>query len=295
MNEKQMVRFGKIFKALRMEVVSKIYTPKDNIRVSMVHYVKPEDMENFNSIIGYLKSIRKIISPDEFFRCYTSGSDSSIRGRLLLITFDDGLYSNYCAAKTILSKYDIKAIFFIPTKIFELKNKEEMRAFAYKNLYLEKYPLESLTEAEYITMTRDNVMELRRQGHWVLPHTHSHRSISDITSEDSAYAELVKPKLIIEELLKEEINAFAFSMGTERDISAFSYRRIMPIYKFSFSALSGANHSKTDRHYFHRDCIHAHYPLPHVKNIIDGVFDPYYLIKMRKLKSKVEGKKTKWQ
>ena len=253
----------------------------------MIHHVKPTDMENFDSIMSYLNNVRKIISPDEFFQYYTSGSGNSIYRRLLLITFDDGLYSNYYAAKTILSKYGIKAIFFIPTKIFELESKEEMRTFAYKNLYLEKYPLESLTEAEYVTMNRDNVLELRRQGHLILPHTHSHCNISDIIIEDLVCSELVKPKLILEELLKEEINAFAFPTGTEKDINVFSYRRIMSIYKFCFSALNGVNHSKTDHHYFHRDCIHAHYPLSHVKNIIDGVFDPYYhLIKMKKLKSK---------
>ena len=37
------------------------------------------------------------------------------------MTFDDGYKSNYSFAMEVLSKYKIKAIFFIPTKIFDLK------------------------------------------------------------------------------------------------------------------------------------------------------------------------------
>ncbi len=293
MNKKQIIKFGRILKLLRMDIIPKIYEPKNNIRIALTHYVKPADMDNFNSIISYLNNVRRIISPDEFFQYYISGSDNSIYGKLLLMTFDDGLYSSYGAAQTVLCKYGIKAIFFIPTQIFELENKEQMKKFAYKNLYHQERPLESLTEAEYVTMKKEHILQLRKQGHWILPHTHSHCNISDITTEDLVYSELIKPKLILEEFLKERIEGFAFPEGTEKTINAFSYRHIMEIYKFCFCNLTGVNHSKTNHHYFHRDCLHDHYPLFHVKDIMDGVFDLYYLIKMKRLQSIVKGYKRR--
>ncbi len=53
----------------------------------------------------------------------------------VLLTFDDGLKSQYENALEILEKYNIKAIFFIPTKIIELKSKEEMEFFSIKNIH----------------------------------------------------------------------------------------------------------------------------------------------------------------
>ncbi len=293
MNDKQMIKFGRVFKAMGMEAFPKIIMPEDNIRVSMLHHVKPGDLDNLDSIINYLSKVRRIISPDEFFSYYTDGSDSKISGKSLLLTFDDGLYSSYWAAKTVLAKYGIKAIFFVPTEIFSLRNKENMRKFVYHNVYSGQFQAEPLTEAEYVTMSKENVVSLRRSGHWVLPHTHSHCRISGIVNEEMVSLELLRPKSILEDVLGEEIQAFALPRGTERDINAFSYRQMTTIYKFCFSALTGVNHEKTNHHYFHRDCIHAHYPVAHVRNIIAGVFDAYYFLKMSKMKARVKRRKIK--
>lgn len=288
MKEERIIKVSKFLKQIRIGELSKIFLCKNNIRIAVIHHIKTTDTENFNLIIKYLTTVRKIITPELFFQYYISNPISSFKEKMLLITFDDGLYSSYRAAKTILSKYNIKAIFFIPTEIFELKSKDAMRFFAYKNIYHKEFPLESFTEDEFVTMDKNNILELRNLGHWILPHTHSHCNMSDIISEELVNNELIKPKLMLEDLLKEKINAFAFPEGSERAVNGFAYKHIKLIYKFCFTSLIGANHSKTEHYYFHRDCIHAHYPLSHVKNIIDGVFDPYYAIKMWIMKSKTK-------
>ena len=288
MDERQIIKFGKVFKLFHTDYISKVLAPKNNIRVALTHYVKPGDMENFDSIICYLCNVRRFIIPDDFFRYYTTGIKNCVSEKMLLMTFDDGLYSSYLAAKKVLSKYNIRAIFFIPTKILEFKNKRQMLESAYERLNQKGH----LHEAEYVTMSKENIIELKKDGHWILPHTHSHCNVSDITTEESVYSELVKPKHLLEEFFKEKITSFAFPYGTERDMNAFSFCRIRDIYKTCFSAITGINHHKTDCYYFHRDCIQAHYPLFHVKNVINGVFDIYYKIKMRRLKARTQGRRS---
>ncbi len=226
MNEERIIKFGKILKLMRIEKFARMYSSKNDIRVALIHHIKAIDIENFNLIIKYLTTDRKAITPELFFQHYISSSLNSFKEKMLLITFDDGLYSSYRTAKTILSRYNIKAIFFVPTEIFELKNKDDMKFFAYKNIYHKTLPLGSFTEDEYVTMNENNILELRDLGHWILPHTHSHCNISDITSEELVNSELIKPKLILEELLKEKINAFAFPEGSERTVNGYAYKYI---------------------------------------------------------------------
>ncbi len=278
------MEFGKILRFLRMNNISRLCAPQSNIRVALTHCIKPTDMEHYHSIIQLFSKMREIISPDVFFEFYAPNYSHSIDGKVLLLTFDDGLYSSYLAAKEVLSKYKIKAIFFIPTKILELKNKEEMLEFMQQAKMFK--PKNNLSEAEYVTMTKENILELKEQGHWILPHTHTHCNLANIVTQDLVYSELIRPKLILEDLLKVKIDAFALTYGTEKEISAFAFRQIKSIYKFCFSNLIGTNDSKTNRYYFHRDSIEANFSLFHVQNIMDGVFDIYYRFKMKKLVSK---------
>ncbi|GEM_PF-1302831 len=293
-SEKQIMLSGRIFRLAGFGKLSQSLQPKDNIRITTTHYVKRQDSNNFDRIVRYLNETRKIITPKEFFRFYKhNDSNTELKGRNLLMTFDDGLYSSYTAAKEILSKYGIKAIFFVPTMILELKSKTEMLSFATENIYHNEIPPSQLSEEEYVVMSKDDLLDLKKDGHYILPHTHTHCDISKIKNEEGVKRELIKPKHILEELLGEPIEAMAFPDGSEKVVSSYAYAQIKKFYRFAFPALVGVNHTRTNPYFFHRDCIHAHYPLSFVKNILDGVYDPYYYLKMRHLKSKVKAEVLK--
>ena len=222
------------------------------------------------------------MTPESFFENYENMD--VIREDQFLITFDDGLYSSFYATQTILSKYNIKAVFFIPTKMFDLKSEKEMKEFAYKQIYREKIPINEIPKSLYKTMVKDHVIELSKQGHWILPHTFSHCDISGIQNTYQANMELLEPKLMLEDLLGVRIRAFAFPIGNEKVVNWFAYRYIKSTYDFCFTGIHGKNTIETNKHYLYRDSIHAHFPLSHVKNIVEGVFDGYYSLKMKKIK-----------
>ncbi len=93
------------------------------------HYVRPKnnsfprilgnDIEEFQKHIEMLKKDYSIISPKDILNFYNSDYTFQ-NNKNILLTFDDGLYDHFEAAK-ILYEYNIKAIFFIPTCILAEK------------------------------------------------------------------------------------------------------------------------------------------------------------------------------
>ena len=47
-----------------------------------------------------------------------------MKGKNLLITFDDGFKSNFYIAKTILKSLNIKAVFFVPSDFIKIKKNQ---------------------------------------------------------------------------------------------------------------------------------------------------------------------------
>jgi peptidoglycan/xylan/chitin deacetylase (PgdA/CDA1 family) len=286
MTDERLIQIGNAFRLSGCGVLARSTVSSDNIRIPITHFVHEERMEDFELIIRYLKSRRQFITPAQFFRHYRQNDPEPIRGKLLLMTFDDGLLSSYHAAQRVLDPLGVRALFFVPTMIFELKTDAEMRQFAWDNLYHKRRPIESLRPEEYKVMTIDQARELQRGGHMILPHTYSHLNLSEIATQDVADRELRDPRRMLEDALQFSADGFAFPVGTERVINEFAYGEVRKNYTFCFPALPGFNTQHTDPYFFYRDCVHPHYPLSHVRNVIDGVYDPYYRLKMRRLRER---------
>ena len=80
------------------------------------------DYQKFEKIILHLRKDWEFITPDYFYNIYRN--KKKINKRLILLTFDDGFKSNLKVAEEILSKYRIKAIFFIP---FQFVNTQKFK------------------------------------------------------------------------------------------------------------------------------------------------------------------------
>jgi peptidoglycan/xylan/chitin deacetylase (PgdA/CDA1 family) len=281
MNNK-LITFGKLLKIFSLHRVAHIIQPSVNLRITYSHSIRCSDMANFDRIVHYLNKIRIVISPELFFSLYSDRIP--YEGQILLMTFDDGLLSSYRAVKEVLDRYQIKAVFFVPTGILELKSEKEMKYFAAKNLYYNLYKQDSLLPDEYQFMTADHLHELSSNGHTICPHTHSHVLLRDINDEETAQRELIRPKEILENLLHKKIRAFAFPVGTERQGGGYAFDYIRRNYEFCFTALNGVNTSKTDPHLLHRDCVPAEAPLSYIRMVMEGTYDLFYMLKMSQLR-----------
>jgi peptidoglycan/xylan/chitin deacetylase (PgdA/CDA1 family) len=284
-NQRRMEFAGTAMRLLGGGLASKRLPPAQNIRVTYSHFVLKEELDRFAEIIAYIASRRKLIAPGRFFNYYDDddAADLPPDGGLLM-TFDDGLVSSYEAAQQILNPRGIKAIFFIPTAILELASPVEMRRFAWERIYDRSGDIDALRVEEYVTMGVDHLRELAGQGHMILPHTHSHAKLSGILTAEDVQRELVRPKRILEDLLGSTVRGFTPPVGTERVISSYAYEHARDIYSFCFTSLAGMNTTHTNRSFLYRDCVEASFSLNHVRNVLDGVYDPYYGFKSRRLR-----------
>lgn len=274
--------YGRIFRSLGLGRWARMTTPRPNVRVTYTHEVKTRDLENFQSLIVHLKQIRGFITPGEFFNFHRGGFSPTGPG--ILMTFDDGRMSSYHAAKKVLGPLGIKAIFFVPTEVLELKTHEQMKHFLIHNVNGGTPPPWPMDEDDYLVLTADAIRDLAADGHLVLPHTHSHVNLRDIQDEAASRRELSEPKRILADLLHRDIPAMSIPVGTERQGGAYAYRKIRETYEFCFTALAGANSRRTAPHYLYRDCLSATFSWSYVALVMSGAYDVYYRMKMRRLK-----------
>lgn len=250
--------------------------PPDNVRVTMTHAVAGENLSQFEAILRLLASRRTIITPRQFFDRFAGDDADQVNGEELLVTFDDGLRSAYTAAIEVLEPLGVKAIFFVPTRILELRSAEEMRRFSAERIHYGRRDPSRLRAEEYLFVGRAELRELHANGHMILPHTHSHARCSEINSRSAAERELREPKRILERLFGEQADGFAPPVGTERDVGRYSFAYLRELYRVCFTALAGTNVAGGEPFLIRRDSIHPWYSLDHVANLIDGLYDPWY-------------------
>src|SRR5207237_6921964 len=99
--------------------------------------------------------------------------------------------------------------------------------------------------------------------------------------------ELIQPKEVVEDIVQSPADAFAFPIGTEHVLNAYSYQEVAKVYSYCFTALMGHNTDTTHPLLFHRDAIHPWFSSGHVRNIVEGVYDPYHRLRARRLRADV--------
>lgn len=284
MREERLIQLGRVFRLAGFGAASRLVGPSPGVRIFVLHGVEPNLFAGLDAILTMLRGRGRILDPDALFTWLDAPAAAPLESDAFVISFDDGLASSYRAARQVLAKHDVRALFFVPTAVLDLRSSVEMRRFAAAHMYGGTAE-NRITPAMYEFMTADALLELRATGHAILPHTHSHCYLTDLVGAAKVEAELVQPKRRLEALLGEELRAFAFPGGTDRHAARAAYRAVRSIYDFCFTGLVGRNGPDTHRHYLCRDGLHPHYPLEHVRNMTDGVYDPYYALRMRRLKA----------
>ena len=284
--DKRLIIYGRLFEMLGGHFLSKIVLPSCKVRVTYTHGISNARMSSFSNIVQHLNNLGSFLSPEMFFSHLSN--NHHLNGLNFLMTFDDGLLSSYEATKKILDPLGIKAIFFIPTAILDIKNDEDMRHFAAERFFMvSKREARSLLPYEYRFMTEEHLKQLSSDGHMICPHTHNHVFLSDINDDSSAIAELIKPKQILENILQKKIEAFSFPVGTEKQVNSFSYNIIRKNYKYCFTALNGCVNPSSNAYYLCRNNIPADATISYIDMVMKGIYDLYYLRKISLLKKTI--------
>ena len=244
----------------------------NELRVLLYHDIPQEKFNKFYQQLIILKKSWNFISPDEFSKIMDK--KKKLKGRNLLLTFDDGYISNSLVAKNILDPLNIKAIFFVVLDFIKIKNKKKAKEYVASNIYPSlKY--EDVPDA-YYNMNWTNLKELVNNGHTIGAHTKSHSRLSDIKNYDKLYDEIVISTDIIEKKLNISIKYFAFPFGNKLSFSKDALLIAKKRFDFIFSGLRGDNNNTSKNYVLFRDSINIDFSKFLIGSFLEGNSDFYY-------------------
>ena len=203
------------------------------LRVLLYHNIEIEDFSKFEAQIKWIKKKWDFITPEEF--------EGVINRRLelkkdsILLTFDDGFESNYRVAKEILSKYEIKAIFFVVTNFISAIDRTEVEKIIEKI-----FPFAKVDASKLSNMTWDMLKELKELGHAIGGHTKNHECLSSLNQSklkeeiDGSFSDLKKN-------LHTEPLHFAYTFGDVASFSSEALKESLKCYKYIHTGLRGYN------------------------------------------------------
>lgn len=246
-----------------------------------LHEIPNDDFKNLRNTLIYLNNEYGFITPTEM-ESFFSGKNMNI-GIKYLLTFDDGLKSNYLFAKEILSELSIKSIFFIPVRFMTLKSKEDQTNFILNNFCAgNKKSIYYNSIKNKYSMSWENLTELINDGHTIGSHSFNHINIKKIKTEKDLEYEIINSSKFLEKKLNIKINHFSFPIGTFKAVSHKSFLMAQTHYSYIYSNIRGIN--TANNKILWRDDIHAFDNHDYNLKISSGSYHFYYFFKRLRMK-----------
>ena len=249
---------------------------KDTLRVLMYHDIKKNEYEKVDKQIKLFKQDNwNFLTPEDFLKFKLR--KKKIRGKNLLITFDDGFFSNKVLSEKILSKYGIKGVFFLPTDFIISKKRSQKIKFVRKNLKLNNYKFID----KKISLNKKDIKKLSKSNNFIGGHTFSHTPTNEVKNKNLLKKEIVESANVLEKIIKKRIIFFAFPFGTQEDIDLRSFKYARKNYKLIFSAIRGDN--QNNKIIIFRDNITPNFNKFFIITIVNGFFDFLYYFLRKKI------------
>jgi peptidoglycan/xylan/chitin deacetylase (PgdA/CDA1 family) len=249
----------------------------------MYHDINPKDFYLFESqILNIKKDGWKFIDPKNLDKI----SKKNLRGKNVILTFDDGFYSNILLERNILKKFKIKAAYFIPTDFILMKKKSQCIKFIKTKLKLKNYSNLSLKR---INMNVRDIIELDNKKHSIGNHTKSHIDFSKTTLLKKMKDEITEIRnKKLKKIIKKN-SFFSYPFGRIQDISSKSLKIVLNNYKFIFLGIRGNNNNFSLKNkIIFRENISIHHNKMMYLSILNGYFDFLYLPKRKKIFNKIK-------
>jgi len=203
-----------------------------------------------------------------------ASGEEPIRGRNLLLSFDDGFASNRVAAEQVLNPLGIRALFFVVSDFIALNNRGEARDFIARHIQ----PGTNVNDLpEHLhNMSWADLEALLEQGHCVGGHTRTHARLSEIDAEPDLEREIIASADALALRLGVPIEHFAYTFG---DLASFSENALAVArrrFRFVYSGLRGDNAKGVSPFALRRDASLAQDSMALLGAIAEGGADFHY-------------------
>ena len=195
----------------------------------------------------------------------------------IILSFDDGLRSNYDTALPLLEKYGFTGWFLIPTDFVEtdVKNQKKFaddHQIVYSNL-----------KEDRIALSWNEVKKLDKK-HVIACHTASHYRFSNKISEKILQDEISAPKKLLEKKLKHDITIFCWVGG---ELNSYNRKAAEFIkksgFKYAFQTNSYPVNPKSNSFHLQRINVEIEYPVQLLEMLLSGLYDWIYIPKRKRV------------
>lgn len=247
---------------------------KKCLRIITLHDIDPKDFKKLYCKLYRLKKNWNFISPQQLI------NQKKLKGRNILLTFDDGFLSQKVFADKYLDKLEIKAIFFIITDFASIKNKKNSIEFIKKNI--DKKFFTKKMHKYLKNMTWRDINSLIKKNHFIGSHTVSHQRLTECQTKKLLISEICESKKIIEKKINRKISFFAYPFGDFNSINKNILKTLKKNYHFIFSGLRGNNFYQK-KNFYMRDAISPETNFQEILFYLNGFMDKFYKFKYLRL------------
>ena len=206
------------------------------LRVLSYHDMEEKCHNLLENQLTHLMKSWKFLTPDEF-ELIIHGKKKLTQDSLLL-TFDDGTISNFNVACKVLSKLNIKAVFFIVTEYALLLDKDNWQVFANLNINLKDASFK--LNANFKNMGLLELKDLINKGHTIGGHTKTHKRVSNLTANE-LIEEIIFGTDQLESMLDVKIKHFAYPFGNFESISNDASKIAKDKFNCVYTGMRGDN------------------------------------------------------
>ena len=247
---------------------------------SINYHCTPEsEMNQFELHLKFFKKYFSNTSKKDLYNYfYNNKKIKKIPG--IIITFDDGLRSNFDFALNLLNKYNFTGWFFIPVGFIL----NPSLIFAKNNL---------------ITIKQDykdgrfgmNLLEINelKKNHVIGSHTYTHHRMNESDTDEILNFEITNSKLSLERLLENySVESFCWVGGEPHTYTKKAFEEIKKSnYKYVFATITEPITKNTTPFIIHRTNIETNNSIPLVMFQLSGFMDLFHLFRRIKIEKKL--------
>lgn len=235
----------------------------NGIRFVNYHDIYHSDVDNFRKQIKFYHKYYYLISPDQIDSFRNGSIKTNKTG--LVITFDDGLLSQYKYAYPVLKEYGIEALYFIPPGFIDAGEINESRKFADEH------------QIEYFDNPIDSISINWHQLNDLLfvgSHTMNHCRLEGWRSNEEIIFEIVESKKRLELALRRDIIDFCWVGGEENTYHKEAYNSALEAgYERIFTSNNSIFGLSSTYNFINRNNVEACYPVSLVSFQTCGITD----------------------
>jgi peptidoglycan/xylan/chitin deacetylase (PgdA/CDA1 family) len=199
----------------------------------------------------------------------------------ILISFDDGLKSNYEIAAPLLEEYGFTGWFMIPVSFLDANSSVQVEFASTNNIaYLAR------SKDSDLVMSWDDVRDLEMRGHVITCHSMNHKRLSDSLTDAELREEIVRSKSVLESRLGHAVSGFTWVGGEEASYSKRAFQFILQAnYAEVFCTNCEPIVARQNPLFLDRSNVESHFSVNQVRLVLGGLYDRKYDAKRQRILS----------